>query len=475
MTTCSKHFRTAIVAVSTVAFTLPQTVWAGGHGGGMGGGMSGASSGSFQNHTFHPPTINSSNLTSRVSNSNISPIQGAPTISKNAAPALGTISNPTSSSYKNLTTGFGPTIVSKNMMDEPGDPVAAGTAEGSLVVAGLGVATGGGVVVVAGLANAVSNGIDAIASLPSQASSNDPNQLTNGSGSQYQDGGPLGNPVKGAGTPSGNPNAGSAAGSAMAGSSSSTGSSASTSSSQTVLNSKIDIGKIPAGYGDKSTGLGTKKIPLADQTQTRIPRDKIPLSQQSSGNASSPATPTKPNPSSSGPLFGGGAGDSSGTDGTSSDSTTPASDTPSTSTAAAPDSSTTPATTSGIDLVLEDVTLAAPATLVAGPAYTVKFRNQGSADAGKFQVGIFAGFPGKLTADAPRAAVEVPSLAAGEVKQVTLRLPQKAMKLTGTDGKPTAFTRLFIGVDLNNSVIESDKSNNTAVVDRAALETTAAN
>jgi len=34
------------------------------------------------------------------------------------------------------------------------------------------------------------------------------------------------------------------------------------------------------------------------------------------------------------------------------------------------------------DLVLEDVHLASPATLVAGPAYTVKFRNQGTADAG---------------------------------------------------------------------------------------------
>ncbi len=31
---------------------------------------------------------------------------------------------------------------------------------------------------------------------------------------------------------------------------------------------------------------------------------------------------------------------------------------------------------SGADLVLDDVKLVAPATLVAGPAYTVKFRNQ---------------------------------------------------------------------------------------------------
>jgi hypothetical protein len=126
-------------------------------------------------------------------------------------------------------------------------------------------------------------------------------------------------------------------------------------------------------------------------------------------------------------------------------------------------------------LVLEDVKLAAPATIVAGPAYTIKFRNQGTAAAGKFQVAILAGVDGKLTDDAPRAAIEIQSLAAGELKEVTLRLPQSAMKLAGDDGKPIAFTRLFIAVDLMNTVAETDESNNTAIVDRAALETTAAN
>ena len=73
------------------------------------------------------------------------------------------------------------------------------------------------------------------------------------------------------------------------------------------------------------------------------------------------------------------------------------------------------------------------------------------------------------------ATVEVTTRAAGETKSVTLRLPQKAMKLIGADGKPTAFSRLFIGLDLNNTVAETNKTNNTATVDRAALETTAAN
>jgi CARDB len=134
---------------------------------------------------------------------------------------------------------------------------------------------------------------------------------------------------------------------------------------------------------------------------------------------------------------------------------------------------TTPVTAAAnVDLVLEDVQLTAPATLVAGPAYTVKFRNQGTAAAGKFLVGVLVGLDGQLTADAPRAIVEVPALAADEVKQVTLRLPLGAMKMAGKSGdQATAFTHLFIGIDLTNAVAETDKTNNTAVVERAALET----
>lgn len=127
-------------------------------------------------------------------------------------------------------------------------------------------------------------------------------------------------------------------------------------------------------------------------------------------------------------------------------------------------------TTMGADLVLEDIKLAGAATLIAGPAYTVKFRNQGTATAGTFQVAILAGLDGKLTEDAPRAVLEVPSLVAGEAKEVTLRLPQRALRLAGADGRPAAFTHLFIAVDLMKAVAETDETNNTAVVERAALE-----
>ena len=108
--------------------------------------------------------------------------------------------------------------------------------------------------------------------------------------------------------------------------------------------------------------------------------------------------------------------------------------------------------------------------MVAGPAYRVKFRNQGTAAAGKFEVAVLAGLDGKLTADAPRAAVEVNSLAAGQIGEVTLRLPQSALKMTGADGKSADFTQLFFAVDLMNTVAETDETNNTAIVERAALE-----
>jgi subtilase family serine protease len=151
--------------------------------------------------------------------------------------------------------------------------------------------------------------------------------------------------------------------------------------------------------------------------------------------------------------------------------TTPVDSSAAAMTVAAPE--TVKPVVSGADLVLEDIRLASPATLVAGPAYTVKFRNQGTADAANFQVGLLVGLDGKLTDDAPRAIVEVKSLAAGEVKEVTLRLPQNALMLAGPDGRPTAFTHLFVAVDLMNTVAETDETNNTAIVERTALEPTA--
>jgi hypothetical protein len=127
--------------------------------------------------------------------------------------------------------------------------------------------------------------------------------------------------------------------------------------------------------------------------------------------------------------------------------------------------------TAAADLVLEDVQYVEPATLLVGPAYRVKFRNQGAEAVGTFRVALFAGMDGRVSEDAPRATVEVPGLAGGESRELTLRLPRTAMTLTSAaTGRPAAFTHLFVAVDLDNGVNESDETNNVAIVERTLLE-----
>jgi hypothetical protein len=281
-----------------------------------------------------------------------------------------------------------------------------------------------------------------------QQSETGANALTNGSQGQYGDGGTMA-PLKG--SPSAAP-------------------------APAPASKKVSFGTAVQLNGSYATIAAANEI---KKTTTTTPiQNKIGTSQAAQQpqqpTQTNPSTPTpspsnpapKPMPYPSGPVFGGGSSGGSSTVSTSDSSTTPAA-------TATPTSA--PATDSNVDLVLEDVQLAAPATLVAGPAFTVKFRNQGTQAAGKFQVGIFAGLTEKLVSDSPKAVVEVKSLAAGDVQTVTLRLPQKALKLTGADNKPTAFTHLFVAVDLTNAVAETDETNNTAVIERAALESGAAN
>jgi hypothetical protein len=120
----------------------------------------------------------------------------------------------------------------------------------------------------------------------------------------------------------------------------------------------------------------------------------------------------------------------------------------------------------GIDVVLEDVELAGEATLVAGPAYAVRFRNQGLQSTGKFVVLVAASLDGRLAQDAPKAVIEVPGIEGGKGIELMLRLPKTALQMN--EGK--GFSHLIVMVDAKNSLVESDKSNNGAVLERAALE-----
>ncbi len=121
-----------------------------------------------------------------------------------------------------------------------------------------------------------------------------------------------------------------------------------------------------------------------------------------------------------------------------------------------------------VDLVLEDIHLLEPATLVAGPAYRVKFRNQGLATAGAFRVGVIAALEGKMTDS--HAVVDVLGLEAGQSVEIALRLPQSAMQLVSANGQVTAFDTLAVMVDVDGIVNESDKANNGAAIARSSLE-----
>lgn len=138
-----------------------------------------------------------------------------------------------------------------------------------------------------------------------------------------------------------------------------------------------------------------------------------------------------------------------------------------------PASATVDYGTARVDLVLEDVQYVEPATMLVGPAYRVKFRNQGLSPVGKFRVALVASIDGQASEQSPKALVDVAGLASGESSEVTVRLPVTAMKLAAADGKATIFTHLLVAADFDNSVVESDKTNNVAIIERTMLEVAA--
>jgi hypothetical protein len=122
-----------------------------------------------------------------------------------------------------------------------------------------------------------------------------------------------------------------------------------------------------------------------------------------------------------------------------------------------------------IDLVLEDVRAGEPATLVAGPSYRVRFRNQGLQNCPHFRVAVLASLDGQSSNS--RALVDVPALSAGEAREVTLRVPGSAMKLVSrTRTSPTAFTHLIVSLDPDSELPESDETNNGATIERRLIE-----
>ena len=73
-----------------------------------------------------------------------------------------------------------------------------------------------------------------------------------------------------------------------------------------------------------------------------------------------------------------------------------------------------------VDLLVENITLAAPATKVAGPAYKITVRNQGSEASAKFNIALFASLDGKVNEQCPKAFIEVRDLAPVSYTHLTL-------------------------------------------------------
>ena len=124
-----------------------------------------------------------------------------------------------------------------------------------------------------------------------------------------------------------------------------------------------------------------------------------------------------------------------------------------------------------VDLALEDLQLAARATTIAGPAYRLRFRNQGTAAAGAFHIVLLAGVGTQPASDAPRAVVQAPEIGAGESLEIVLRLPASAMQMVGANGQRIAMTHVFVALDFTDAIAELDELNNLAIVEAGALET----
>lgn len=126
---------------------------------------------------------------------------------------------------------------------------------------------------------------------------------------------------------------------------------------------------------------------------------------------------------------------------------------------------------SNADLVLEDMQLAAHATAIAGPAYRVQFRNQGSSAASDFYVVLLAGVGANPAEDAPRAVFHVANVAPGEAIEAILRLPAGAMQMVDANGDRSEMTHAFVSLDFTDAIAEVDETNNLAIVEVTALTT----
>lgn len=106
-----------------------------------------------------------------------------------------------------------------------------------------------------------------------------------------------------------------------------------------------------------------------------------------------------------------------------------------------------------------------------GPRYRVWVRNNSlAAIGGPFNIALVAANGPQLLGELPQAGVTVPSMDAGAVLPVDIRLPSAANKLgRGPTGQSIPFSHLHVLVDSHRDVAENNESNNGAVLDRGQI------
>jgi hypothetical protein len=99
-----------------------------------------------------------------------------------------------------------------------------------------------------------------------------------------------------------------------------------------------------------------------------------------------------------------------------------------------------------------------------GPAYRVSFRNNSALDINHaFSVGAMASTSRQLSKEFPMAAVQVPGIKAGSTMAVEIRLPLEAQRMgVNYMGQTVPFAYLYVVVDSNNQINDSNRNNNSA-------------
>lgn len=122
-----------------------------------------------------------------------------------------------------------------------------------------------------------------------------------------------------------------------------------------------------------------------------------------------------------------------------------------------------PALVNGIDLELVDLRLVDLGDVAKGlgPRYRITYRNRGTLPAGNFQVMLLASTDGTPQPGLPSGVAEVAGAASGQLLTVDVRLTPAPELAT--------MNNLIVALDTATQVIETEESNNVAVIDRAKV------